>query len=83
MMGRRSLATRAAGKDEKRMKVALDIAGKRLLNREEMVAYIGMGRTAGRAWCEKIGAIRHIGGRTLFDKWVIDAAIDSQGTANE
>lgn len=58
------------------MKTALDLAGKRLFNKAEMLAYIGLGRTAGRAWCVKIGAIRRIGGRTLFDKRVIDAAID-------
>ncbi len=65
----------AAGKEEK-MKVCLEMNGKRLLNQAEMLAYVGMGKTAGRAWCEKIGAVRHIGKRALYDKRVLDAAID-------
>lgn len=59
------------------MKVALDMTGKRLLNRAEMVAYTGMGKTAGGNWCRKIGAVRHIGARVLYDRKVIDAAIDA------
>lgn len=58
------------------MRVSLNLTNKRLLNREEMLLYTGMGKTAARAWCDKIGAVRHIGARTLFDKKVIDAAID-------
>lgn len=69
-------AARVTGKGEN-MKVCLEMSGKRLLNSAEMLAYTGMGKTAGRAWCAKIGAIRRIGGRTLFDKRVIDAAIDA------
>lgn len=68
-------ATRAAGKGAE-MRVSLNLTNKRLLNREEMLLYTGMGKTAARAWCDKIGAVRHIGARTLFDKKVIDAAID-------
>lgn len=64
---------------EQKMRVSLNLTNKRLLNREEMLLYTGMGKTAARAWCDKIGAVRHIGARTLFDKKVIDTAIDKMG----
>lgn len=49
---------------------------KRLLNVKEMLVYTGLGRTSGLAWCKKIGALKHIGKRALYDKAIIDKAID-------
>lgn len=51
-------------------------AGKRLLNFREMLEYTGLGRTKGATWCKEIGALRHIGTRALYDRRVIDKAID-------
>lgn len=52
---------------------------KRLLDAKEVCTYVGMGRHGCRAFCEQIGAVRKIGGRVLFDKTVIDAALDKMG----
>ena len=52
---------------------------KRLLDAKEVQTYTGMGRNSCRAFCDQIGAVRKIGGRVLFDKTVIDAALDKMG----
>ena len=54
-----------------------NITGKRLLNRRELCAYIGMGQSRGVEWAKGIGAAMRIGGRLLFDKCVIDKAIST------
>ena len=54
-----------------------NITGKRLLNRRELCAYIGMGQSRGVEWAKGIGAAIRIGGRLLFDKCVIDKAIST------
>lgn len=54
-----------------------NITGKRLLNRRELCAYIGMGQSRGVEWAKGIGAAIRIGGRLLFDKCVIDKAISA------
>ena len=56
-----------------------NITGKRLLNRRELCAYIGMGQSRGVEWAKGIGAAIRIGGRLLFDKCVIDKAINTHG----
>ena len=38
--------------------------------------YVGIGRNMFRDWANAIGARRHFGKRTLFDKKVIDEALD-------
>lgn len=53
-----------------------EFKGKRLFNVSEMLRYTGLGRTKGLAWCKEIGAVRHIGTRALYDRQVIDRAID-------
>lgn len=58
------------------MDIEKEVQGKRLLNVAEMLKYTGLGRTSGLAWCKKIGALRHIGSRALYDRAVIDKAID-------
>lgn len=50
---------------------------KRLLQEPEMKLYIGLGRNKAREFCESIGATVRIGRRVLYDKAVIDAAIDA------
>lgn len=50
--------------------------GKRLLNLQEFSNYTGLGKTKGREWAEKHGAIRHIGRRLLFDRFVIDRVLN-------
>ncbi len=50
---------------------------KRMLNVEELCAYIGMGKTTARSWAETIGCVRHIGRRVLFDRIVVDTALDN------
>lgn len=49
---------------------------KRLLDVDELCVYIGMGRSKGVEWAKKIGASVRIGRRLLFDKNIIDKAID-------
>ena len=58
------------------MNIEKEVQGKRLLNVAEMLKYTGLGRTKGLAWCKEIGALRHIGSRALYDRVVIDKAID-------
>ena len=50
----------------------------RLLSMAELKAYTGRGRTKAREWAKSIGAVRKIGTRVLYDKRVIDAALDAE-----
>ena len=54
----------------------IEAAEKRMLSIEEASQYIGQGETKTRAYMEEIGAVRKIGRRVLFDKAVIDYALD-------
>lgn len=54
-----------------------DVAA-RLLNEQAGTAYTGLGRTSFRNWATSIGARRMFGRRVLYDRAVIDAAIDAQ-----
>ena len=56
---------------------AANIADKRLLNIREAAAYIGQGVTKTRAWADSIGAKRKFGSRALYDRRVIDNALDN------
>lgn len=47
----------------------------RLLNERQLCTYIGLGRNKAREFVEKCGA-KKICGRVLFDKNIIDKAID-------
>ena len=49
----------------------------RLLSIAQLSQYTGLGKTKARIWADEIGAVRKIGTRALFDKQVIDAALDS------
>lgn len=48
----------------------------RLLNERQLCTYIGLGRNKAREFGEKCGAKKKIGGRVLFDKNIIDKAIE-------
>lgn len=50
--------------------------GKRLMSERETCEYVGLGRSKCRSWAEEIGAIRRIGRRVLYDRAVIDRAVD-------
>ena len=50
---------------------------KRLLDITELAQYIGMGKTYSRKWADEIGAVKHFGRRVLFDRNVIDSALDN------
>lgn len=49
---------------------------KRLLNLNEFMAYVGLGKTKGMEWAKEIGAVRHLGRRVFFDRVIIDKALD-------
>lgn len=48
----------------------------RLLSRSDLCQYTGLGISKAHNWAEEIGAIRRFGSRVLYDRIVIDAAID-------
>lgn len=53
------------------------IEQKRLLSIDEVATYTGLGKTRARGLMDEIGATVKYGTRVLFDKKVIDAAIDN------
>lgn len=55
-----------------------NIEDKRLLNIKEVCTYTGIGQTRARQYMDEIGATRRFGKRVLFDKKVIDSALDNQ-----
>lgn len=50
---------------------------KRLLSEKEAQAYTGLKRGKVREFGEKINCIKRIGRRVLYDRNIIDAALDS------
>ena len=62
----------------RQQKVMGEISEKRLLNIEEVTIYIGMGKVTSRKYMDEIGAVRKFGRRVLFDKTVIDKALDTK-----
>lgn len=58
------------------------IAEKRMLNIKEVCIYTGMGQTRAREYMDEIGATRKFGRRVLFDKPVIDKALNNMQEAN-
>lgn len=57
----------------------VSINEKRMLSIKEVCAYTGRGETNARKYMDEIGATRKFGRRVLFDKTVIDAALDKMG----
>ena len=48
----------------------------RLMGIEQLCAYIGLGKTAAAEWGKRIGANVKLGKRSLYDKRIVDKAID-------
>lgn len=57
-------------------KITVAIAGVRMMNVEQGCAYTGLGNNSFRVWAEKIGSKRKFGARALYDRKVIDEALD-------
>lgn len=55
----------------------MNIGSKRMLSAKEASFYTGLGKNNVRIWGEKIGAVRKIGKRVLFDRLVIDQELNS------
>ncbi len=53
----------------------VDFSARRWLNISEAATYCGVGCTSFRKLAAKIGAARKIGGRVVYDKQIIDAAL--------
>ena len=49
-----------------------NIRNKKCLRLTEVMEYISMGRNVSRKLMDEIGATRHVGGRVVFDREVID-----------
>ena len=54
-----------------------EISEKRLLDIDEGAKYCGLGRVTFRKYADTIKATRKIGSRVLFDRLVIDKALDA------
>lgn len=52
------------------------IAEKRMLSLAEVCTYIGIGQVQARRYMDEIGATRHFSKRVVFDKTIIDKALD-------
>lgn len=51
---------------------------KRLLNIKKVCIYTGIGQTRARQYMDEIGATKQFGRRVLFDKTIIDMAINNK-----
>lgn len=60
----------------KKQNISGELKEKRLLNIKEVCIYTGRGQVTARKYMDEIGATRKFGRRVLFDKTVIDAALD-------
>ena len=50
---------------------------KRMLSEKEAQEYLGLKRVKCREFGEKFNAIKHIGSRVLYDRYVLDEVLDS------
>ena len=55
-----------------------NISEKRMLNIKEVCIYTGIGQSMARQYMEEIGATKHFGRRVLFDKNIIDTALNKK-----
>ena len=62
----------------KKQNVTGNISEKRMLNMKEVCIYTGIGKSRARQYMEEIGATKHFGRRVLFDKNIIDAALNEK-----
>ena len=60
---------------------AADTIEKRLLTEAEAMCFVGLRRTKFRSWAAEIGAVRHIGRRVLYDRAVLNNAVDALADA--
>ena len=63
----------------KKQNICGELKEKRLFNIKEVCIYTGRGQVTARKYMDEIGATRKFGRRVLFDKTVIDAALDKMG----
>ena len=54
----------------------MSVTEKRLLNIKELMEYTGIGRNNARAFGERVGALKKVGSRHLFDRVIIDEALN-------
>ena len=62
----------------KKQNVMGTIGEKRMLNIKEVCVYTGIGQTRARQYMDEIGATKQFGRRVLFDKTIIDAALNEK-----
>lgn len=55
---------------------------KRLLSIGEAGSYLGLGRSKTIEFCNEIGAVIHIGRRVLYDREMIDKALEEKRGAS-
>lgn len=56
----------------------MNLDGKRLLDVKELAAYTGLGLTRAAEYGKALGAVYRIGRRVLYDRKIIDRAIDNK-----
>lgn len=59
-----------------RKRIVVAPTGVRMLTLEEACTYTGLGRNSFIKWADLIGSKRKFGARALYDKKVIDEALD-------
>lgn len=55
---------------------------KRMLSEKEAQDYLGLKRGKCREFGDKVKAVKHIGRRVLYDRKILDAALDSLESKN-
>ena len=55
----------------------------RMFNCDQLRAYTGLGRNKAHELAEKIGAVKKVGSRVLYDRKVIDEYFDGSSTQTE
>lgn len=65
------------------MRIRGTIENTRMLSLDQAGQYVGMGRNTFRKWADQIGATRKFGSRVMFDKVVIDKALDAMAAGAE
>lgn len=59
------------------MNKVTNMGNARMMSAQEAASYCGMGSRHFKYWAEKIGAHRHYNRRIVYDRKVIDAALDA------
>lgn len=60
----------------------MNLEGKRLLSVKELAEYTGLGLTRATEYGKELGAVYRIGRRVLYDRKIIDLAIDKKISCN-